>query len=67
LTAARFAGPLAGGADLVKVSEAALAGSPLPQAPRRSDLLLQGLAVQIAKGYTAGAPLLKAALSALRA
>jgi DNA-binding CsgD family transcriptional regulator len=64
LTAARFAGPLAGGADQVKVSEAALAGPPLPQVPRPSDLLLQGLAVQIAKGYTAGAPLLKAALSA---
>ena len=64
LTAARFAGPLAAGADPVKVSEAALAGLPLPQSPGPSDLLLQGLAVQITKGYAAGAPLLKAALSA---
>ena len=64
LTAARFAGPLAAGADLVKVSEAALAGSPLPQSPGPSDLLLQGLAVQITRGYTPGAPLLKAAMGA---
>jgi ATP/maltotriose-dependent transcriptional regulator MalT len=63
-SAARFAGPLAGGADLVKVSEAALAGPPLPPTPRPSDLLLQGLAVQVTRGYAAGAPLLKAALSA---
>jgi DNA-binding CsgD family transcriptional regulator len=64
LTAARFAGPLTDGADLVKVSEAALAGPPLPQSPGPTDLLLQGLAVQITRGYTPGAPLLKAALSA---
>jgi DNA-binding CsgD family transcriptional regulator len=64
LTAARFAGPLAGGADLVTVSEAALAGLPRPEAPRPSDLLLQGLAVQATKGYAAAAPILKAALSA---
>jgi DNA-binding CsgD family transcriptional regulator len=66
LGAARFAGPLAGGADLVKVSEAALAGPPLPKAPRPSDLLLQGLAVQATKGYAAGAPILKAGLSAFQ-
>ena len=65
-SAARFAGPLASGADLVKVSQAALAGPPLPPAPRPSDLLLQGLAVQIARGYAAGAPLLKAALIAFQ-
>jgi DNA-binding CsgD family transcriptional regulator len=63
LTAARFAGPLAGAADLVNVGEAALA-APLPQSPGPSDLLLRGLAVQITRGYAAGAPLLKAALSA---
>ncbi len=66
LSAARFAGPLARGADLVKVSQAALAGPPLPPAPRPSDLLLQGLAVQITKGYAAGAPLLKSALIAFQ-
>jgi DNA-binding CsgD family transcriptional regulator len=64
LSAARFAGPLAGIADLLTVSEAALAGPPMPPAPRPSDLLLQGLAVQTAEGYAAGAPLLKVALSA---
>jgi DNA-binding CsgD family transcriptional regulator len=64
LTAARFAGPLATGTDLVQVSEAALAGLPLPHSPGPSDLLLQGLAVQVTRGYGAGAPLLKAALSA---
>jgi DNA-binding CsgD family transcriptional regulator len=64
LSAARFAGPLARGADLAKVSEAALAGPPLPPMPRPSDLLLQGLAVQITRGYAAGAPILKSALSA---
>jgi DNA-binding CsgD family transcriptional regulator len=64
LAAARSAGPLAGVADLVKVSEAALAGPPLPQTPLPSDLLLKGLAVQITTGYAAGAPILKAALSA---
>src|SRR6202042_851463 len=46
LNAARFAGPLGRGGDLVMVSEAALAGPPLPPAPRPSDLLLQGLTVQ---------------------
>jgi DNA-binding CsgD family transcriptional regulator/tetratricopeptide (TPR) repeat protein len=64
LTAARFAGPLAPAADLVKVSEAALAGPPHPQSPGPSDLLLQGLAIQATRGYAAGAPLLKAAVSA---
>ncbi len=64
LTAARFAGPLAGAADLVKVGEAALAAPSQPQSPGPSDLLLQALAVQIVRGYAAGAPLLKDALSA---
>jgi DNA-binding CsgD family transcriptional regulator len=48
------------------VSEAALAGPPLPWAPRPPDLLLQGSAVQITRGYAAGAPLLKAALRAFQ-
>lgn len=65
-SAARFAGPLAGTADLLRVSEAALVGPPLPPAAGPSDLLLQGLAVQITTGYAAGAPLLKAALSAFQ-
>ena len=64
LTAARFAGPLAVAADLVKVAEAALAGPALPRSPGPSDLLLQALAVQTVTGYAAGAPLLKDALGA---
>jgi DNA-binding CsgD family transcriptional regulator/tetratricopeptide (TPR) repeat protein len=64
LSAARFAGPLADVADLLTVSQAALAGPPMPPAPRPSDLLLQGLAVRSAEGYAAAAPLLKVALSA---
>ena len=64
LTAARFAGPLAGAADLLKVAEAALAAPSQPQTPGPSDLLLQGLAVQVVRGYAAGAPLLKDALRA---
>jgi hypothetical protein len=54
LSAARFArgspGPLATGADLVKVSEAALAGPALPRSLRPPDLLLQGLALLTTEG-----------------
>jgi DNA-binding CsgD family transcriptional regulator len=66
LTAARFAGPLAHAADVVAVSEAALAGVPLPRRPRPPDLLLQGLALQSVEGYGVGAPILKQALRAFR-
>jgi DNA-binding CsgD family transcriptional regulator len=66
ISAAMFAGRLAHGGGVVKVSEAALAGPPMPEAPRPSDLLLQGLAVRFTAGYTAGAPLLKEALSAFQ-
>jgi DNA-binding CsgD family transcriptional regulator len=66
LTAARYAGPLATGADLVGVSQAALRGPPLPPSPRPHDLLLQGLAVQTLEGYAAGVPLLRAALDAMQ-
>jgi DNA-binding CsgD family transcriptional regulator len=66
LSAARFAGPLAGSADLVKVSEAALAAPQPASAGRPSDLLLHGLAVRFSEGYAAGAPLLKDALSAFQ-
>ena len=66
LGAAMFAGRLARGGGAVEVSEAALAGPPMPQPPRPPDLLLQGLAIRFTEGYTAGAPLLKTALSAFR-
>jgi DNA-binding CsgD family transcriptional regulator len=66
LSAAVFAGRLAHGDDVVTVSEAALAGPAMPAAPRPSDLLLRGLAVRFTKGYTAGVPLIKQAVSAFQ-
>lgn len=66
LSASTLAGRLAVGAGIAEVSEAALGGPPMPEAPAPSDLLLQGTAVRFTKGYAAGAPLLKAALSAFR-
>jgi DNA-binding CsgD family transcriptional regulator len=67
LSAATFAGRLAHrGGDAVDVSEAALAGPPMPQPPGPSDLLLQGLAIRFTEGYAAAAPLLKEALGAFQ-
>jgi len=66
LAAATFVGRLARGAGAVDVSRAALAGPPMPPSAGPSDLLLQGLAVRFTEGYTAGAPLLKEALSAFQ-
>jgi DNA-binding CsgD family transcriptional regulator len=66
LVAATFVGRLARGVGTVDVSRAALAGPPMPPSAGPSDLLLQGLAVRFTDGLTAGAPLLKAALSAFQ-
>jgi DNA-binding CsgD family transcriptional regulator len=66
LVAATFVGRLARGVGAVDVSRAALAGPPMPPSAGPSDLLLQGLAVRFTDGLTAGAPLLKAALSAFQ-
>ena len=66
LSAAMFAGRLARGGGIVEVGEVALAGPPMPSAPRPSDLLLEGFALQATKGYAAGAPVLKKALSAFQ-
>jgi DNA-binding CsgD family transcriptional regulator len=66
LEAARFAGPLARGADVVDVSKAALAGATPHRPPRPTDLLLQGMATLPIDGHAAGVPILKAALSAFR-
>jgi tetratricopeptide (TPR) repeat protein len=66
LSAATFAGRLARDGGVAEVSEAALAGPPMPDSPSPSDLLLQGLAVRFTEGYAAGAPLLKQALSAFQ-
>jgi DNA-binding CsgD family transcriptional regulator len=67
LSAAMFAGRLAGVGGVREISEAALAGPAAPQPPRPSDLLLQGLAVRFTDGYAAGAPILKEALAAFGA
>ena len=64
LMAAQFAGRFAGGAAMA-VAKAARAAPPSPS-PRAPDVLLDGLAVMITDGHTAGAPLLKRALTEFR-
>ncbi|NED97077.1 helix-turn-helix domain-containing protein [Phytoactinopolyspora alkaliphila] len=55
-----------GGGDAVRVAEAALA-APAPGVPTRPvDLLLDGLATTLTRGYAAGAPGLRRALEAFR-
>jgi tetratricopeptide (TPR) repeat protein len=66
IEAARFAGPLARGADIVEVSKAALAGPAPRRPPRPIDLLLQGMATLPIDGHPAAVPLVKAALAAFR-
>src|SRR4051794_4703690 len=66
LDAARFAGSLARGADIVEVGRAALAGPAPDGPPRPTDLLLQGVATLPIAGHAAAAPILKAALRAFR-
>ena len=64
LTAALFAGRLAGAVDARQVAAAACA-APMPQPPARAaDLLLYGLAVLISDGAAAGTPVLRMALAA---
>ena len=64
LWAARFVSR--GGAGLMEAADAALVAPPAPQPPRASDLLLDGLAALLKRGYPAGIPTLKRALSAFR-
>jgi DNA-binding CsgD family transcriptional regulator len=64
LSAAVFAGRLAVGGGLREVAEAARAAAAPPGPPRAPDLLLDGLAVLITRGFAAGAPLLKRAVAA---
>jgi DNA-binding CsgD family transcriptional regulator/tetratricopeptide (TPR) repeat protein len=66
LTAALFAGRLAVGSSALEVARAALAAGSSPQPPRASDLLLDGLALQITDGPSVGTPVLKRAVSAFR-
>jgi DNA-binding CsgD family transcriptional regulator len=56
LSAALFAGRLASGPGARQVAEAVRAAPP-PAAPRKGDVLLQGLAVLFTEGYAAAAPL----------
>jgi hypothetical protein len=66
LSAAMFAGRLAGGVGLLEVAEAARAAPPSPQPPRAADLFLDGLAVLIIEGCALGTPILQRALRAFR-
>jgi DNA-binding CsgD family transcriptional regulator len=62
LFAARLASP---GEDVSAVAQAALSAPPAAD-PRPSDLLLDGLATLIVRGYAAGVPSVQRALSAFR-
>src|SRR5262249_49989459 len=60
--AAMFAGRFAGAGDLHEVSRAARSAPPPADAPRPSDLLLDGLAVLVTEGRAQAAPLLRRAV-----
>jgi len=66
LQAAMFVGRLAGGVGVLEVAQAARRAPPPAQPPRPADLLLDGLALLITEGHSAGAPILKQALRAFR-
>jgi DNA-binding CsgD family transcriptional regulator len=66
LTAALFAGRLAIGSSALEIARAALAVRSSPQPPRAWDLLLDGLALQIADGPSIGTPVLKRAVGAFQ-
>jgi DNA-binding CsgD family transcriptional regulator len=66
LAAAIFAGRLALGGGVREVAEAARTAPPPPGPTRGPDLLLDGLALLICEGYSAGAPVLRQAVSAFR-
>jgi DNA-binding CsgD family transcriptional regulator len=68
LSAAMFAGRLAGpGASVPEVAQAARTAPAPPHPPRPSDLLLDGLATLFSDGYEAGVPILRQAHVALDA
>jgi DNA-binding CsgD family transcriptional regulator len=64
LAAAMFAGRLGHGGGMREVAEAARAAARPPGPARGPDLLLDGLALLICEGYSAGAPVLRQAVSA---
>jgi DNA-binding CsgD family transcriptional regulator len=60
VTAAIFAGPLAGpGASSPEVARAAKAAPPVPDNPRGLDLLLEGLVTLLTDTYAAAVPILR--------
>ena len=63
LSAAIFAGSLAGPAGGVLAVARAAGAAPPARTPRAPDLLLDGLAVQHNDGYAAGVPILRTALA----
>ena len=67
LTAALFAGRLAGECNAMQVARAVRDALPASTEPRPVDLLLEGLAVLITDGYAAGTPILNRAIGALQA
>ena len=67
LSAAVFASRLADRGGLQEVAEAVLAAKRPLHSSRAADLLLDGLALLITEGHAAGAPSLRAAVSAFRA
>jgi DNA-binding CsgD family transcriptional regulator len=66
LTAAMFAGRLGGAGIARSVAGAALAAPPSASPPRAAELLLDGLALVITDGPSAGTPVLRQALDAFR-
>ena len=66
LWAAMFVGRLASGGGLLEVAQAARGAPRSSQPPRAADRLLDGLALLITEGYSAGTPMLRRALSAFR-
>ncbi|MDT5065127.1 MAG: hypothetical protein QOK02_1282 [Mycobacterium sp.] len=69
ITAAIYAGRLAGaagGGGVFEAAQAARKAPPAPNPPRAIDLLLDGLAVRFTDGYTAAAPLCTHALHEFR-
>ncbi|MET0765248.1 MAG: AAA family ATPase, partial [Blastococcus sp.] len=63
LSAALFAGRLAAGPGARQVAEA-VRSAPPPEAPRKGDTLLEGLAVLFTDGYAPAAPLARRAVRA---
>ena len=66
LSAAVFAGRLAGGCDARAVAQRALAAPQAPSPPRAVDLLLDGLALLITEGPAVGTPIVGQAVREFR-